>query len=180
MAVPLIDIDYYRRSPYGIKGGDNMPAETIEEVIAEASDYVRDYLDRDISITTYTERIVGKARFKMLLDNMPIVSLTDVSYTGIASDMGTHSLAGFLIYADAGIIEWIDKRFNFRSDRLYTVQYTAGYATVPGPIKRATALQTMQLMKPAYGGAGPEVDVVPFADELIVSLLEKYRRKRLS
>jgi hypothetical protein len=61
------------------------------------------------------------------------------------------------------------------------VSYTAGYETVPNPIKRAVALQTVQLLRPMYGG--PQLDtpeIVPFADEMIVNLLERYRRKRLS
>ena len=52
---------------------------------------------------------------------------------------------------------------------------------MPGPIQRATALQTVQLLRPAYGGpTDTGGEIVPFADELIVSLLEKYRRKRIS
>lgn len=180
MAVPLIDIDYFRRAPYGLKGADNLPAEIVEEFIQEASDYVRDYLDHDVTVGTYAERKIGSGNFKLILDKMPIISLIDISYEGYESDVGTHPLSDFLIHKEAGIVEWANKRYYFRPDRIYVVQYTAGYVEVPGPIKRATALQTVQLMRPMYGGAGPEVEVVPFAEDLIVSLLERYRRKRLS
>lgn len=178
---PLIDTDYFNRSPLGLKGTD-IPAETLEEYIDEASQYVRDYLDRIITIAPFTERIVGSGRYSLILDEYPITALTDVSYAGYESDQGTHSTGDFLIHAEAGIIEWVNKRYNFRTDRIYVVQYTAGYAEVPGPIKRATALQTVQLLRPMYGGASPNPDaeVVPFSEELIISLLEKYRRKRLS
>lgn len=179
MATPLIDIDYFRRQPLGQKG-DQLSAEVVEEYIDEASQYVRDYLDRDINLTTYTERIVGSGRYTLILGQYPIVELLDVSYDGYESDVGIHSLSDFLIHRDAGILEWVNKRNYWQPRRVYTVQYTAGYVEIPGPIKRATALQTVQLLRPMYGGAGGEVEVVPFADELIISLLEKYRRKRLS
>lgn len=176
----LIDIDYIRRQPYGLKSFSSLSSEILEETIQEASEYVEDYLDRKILSSSWTERIVGSGRFTLILDQYPILSLTDVSYQGYESDNGTHATGDFLIHSESGIIEWVNKRYNFRTDRVYVVQYTAGYTEVPGPIKRATALQTIQLLRPMYGGAAPEVEVVPFADELIVSLLEKYRRKRIS
>lgn len=175
----LIDIDYLRRQPLGIKGFDNIPAEVVEEFISEASEYVEDYCDRNFTSTVYVERIVGSGRYTLILDQYPVLSVSDVSYEGY-SEQGTHSTLDFLIHSESGIIEWKDKRYNFRSDRIYKVTYNAGYTEVPGPVKRATALQVVQLMRPMYGGAASEVEVVPFADELIISLLEKYRRKRLS
>jgi hypothetical protein len=175
----LIDIDYFRRQPLGTK--DVLPTETVQEYIEEASQYVKDYLDREIELANYTERIVGSGGYSLILDETPVTNLIDVSYVGYESDMGTHSTGDFILHSGAGIIEWVNKRYNFRTDRVYIVQYEAGYATIPGPIKRATALQTVQLMRPMYGGVQVETpDVVPFAEELIVSLLEKYRRKRLS
>jgi hypothetical protein len=177
----LIDIDYFRRQPLGWKGAANIQADILEEAIAEASTYVEDYLDRKILITSYVQRIVGNRRYVLILDNYPIASLTGVSYTQVTGEVGTHSLLDFLVHNEEGMIEMIDKRNVFRGDRVYTVSYTAGYATVPGPIKRAVALQTVQLLRPMYGGPSPDApEVVPFADELIISLLEKYRRKRLS
>ncbi len=175
----LIDIDYFRRQPLGIK--DNLQAEVVQEYIDEAEQFVKDYLDRELELQTYTERIVGTGRYTLLLDETPVTDLIDVSYTGYESDMGTHSTGDFLLHSGAGILEWVNKRYNFRTDRIYIVQYEAGYEVIPGPIKRATALQTVQLMRPMYGGPQQDTpEIVPFADELIVSLLEKYRRKRIS
>lgn len=176
----LIDIDYFRQMPLGQKALDQLPAEVIQEYIQTASDYVEDYLDHKIQLHTVTERIVGKREFTLILDEYPIVALLDVSYDGYSGDVGTHATSDFLIHSEAGVIEWINKNYNFRGDRIYTVQYTAGYATVPTPIKLATALQTVQLTRPMYGGVSEEPTGVPFADETIVSLLERYRRKRLS
>jgi hypothetical protein len=177
----LIDIDYFRRQPLGAKAISNLSSEVLEETIQEASDYVEDYLDRKILEATYIERIVGQRDWVLMLDNYPITELTDVSYDGLAGDVGTHSTGDFLIHSDAGFIEWINKMYNFRGDRVYTVTYKAGYTEVPSPIRRAVALQTVQLLRPMYGGQTDSAqEIVPFADELITSLLEKYRRKRIS
>jgi hypothetical protein len=176
----LIDIDYFRRQPLGLKGAQDLPAETLQEYIDEASDYVEDYLDIKVLEHDYVERIVGPGGYTIILDAYPITDLVSVGYEGF-TESGLHLNSDFLVHADAGIIEWVNKANYFRSDRIYIVSYTAGYETVPNPIKRAVALQTVQLLRPMYGG--PQLDtpeIVPFADEMIVNLLERYRRKRLS
>lgn len=178
----LIDTDYFRAQPYGGKGLDTaLPDEVLTEAIQDASDYVEDYLDRKILEADYVERIVGNRRFTLILDNTPITALDEVSWVDSVGSPGTFDTSEFLVHAEAGIIEKINKLDWFRPDRVYIVEYSAGYATVPGPVKRAVALQTVQLLRPAYGGPTDTAgEIVPFADDLIVSLLERYRRKRLS
>lgn len=175
----LIDVDYLRRQPLGLKLVDSLNTDILEETIQEASDYIEDYLDRKVLSRSYVERVLGNRGYVIILDNYPITALTSISYDGMAGDVGTHAPSDFLVHSQEGMIEWINKMYNFRGDRVYTITYTAGYATVPGPIKRATALQTVQLLRPAFGGPTTD-EVFPYADELITGLLEKYRRKRLS
>lgn len=177
----LITTDYFRSLPLGQKAIDQLPLEDLQEFINTASDYVEDYLDRKIQIHTVIERKLGNREYVFILDDTPIQSLVSVSYDGYSGDVGIHSPADFLIHKEAGMIEWIDKSYVFRGDRVYTIEYTAGYPTVPNPVKFATALQTVQLLRPMYGGTQAESPTgTPFADEQIVSLLERYRRKRLS
>lgn len=178
----LIDIDYFRRQPLGSKAIADLQTDILQEAIDEASEYVEDYLDMKIQETEFVERIVGPREYVLILDNYPITELTDVSWEGITGDVGTHSLLDFIVHAKSGMIEIKDKLQYFRGDRVYVVSYSAGYTEVPGPVKRAVALQTVQILRPMYGGAqdSGSVDIVPFADEMIVNLLEKYRRKRLS
>jgi hypothetical protein len=176
----LIDIDYYTRQPFVSK--NNRPsAEVIQEAIDDASAYVEDYIDRKVLEREYIERIPGQRTYTILLDNYPITELSDVSWTDAFGNVGTHDLNDFLIHSEAGIIEYINKLYNFRGDRVYTFTYSAGYAEVPPAIKRATAYQTLQLLRPMRGGPLDNLpDVVPVADELITNLLERYRRKRIS
>lgn len=174
----LIDIDYFRRQPYG-KALDNLSSEILEESIQEASDYVEDYLDRSIVVRPYTERIIGRRDRTIILDQYPITSLVGVDFQRASGEVGTFDLSEFLIHAESGMIEMINPLDYFRGDTLYIVSYTAGYATVPGPIKRATALQTIQLLRPMYGDAMTELPEL-VSEDLIVNLLEKYRRKRIA
>lgn len=181
----LIDVDYFRKQPLGSKALANISTEVVEEFIEEASAYVEDYLDRKIPVTSYVERIVGPGVYTLILGQMPIVALSSVSWDGyVLGDVGTHSPTDFLIHSGAGMIEWINKMYVWRTDRVYTIQYTAGYAVIPPPIRRATMLQTIQLMRPVYGGVVLPIadlnEVLPFAEETIVNLLDKYKRNRIS
>ncbi len=174
----LIDIDYFRRQPYG-KALDNLSAEVTEEAISDASDYVEDYLDRSISLRTYTERIIGRRDWTILLNQYPITSLVSVSFERANGEVGTFDTSAFLVHAESGIIEMINKADYFRGDTMYVITYTAGYAEIPGPIKRAVALQTIQLLRPMYSDAMAELPEL-VSEDLIVNLLEKYRRKRIA
>ena len=178
----LIDIDYFRRQPIGGKAITSLQTDILQEAIDEASEYVEDYLDMKIAATAWVQRIVGPREYILILDNYPVISVTDVSWQDALGNVGTHSLLDFIIHSKSGMLEIKDKTQYFRGDRVYIVSYSAGYTVIPGPIKRAVALQTVQILRPMYGGpqdAG-SVDVIPFADEMITNLLEKYRRKRLS
>jgi hypothetical protein len=177
----LIDTDYFRSLPLGQKAVEQLPIENLAEFIQTASDYIEDYLDQKIQLHTTIERKLGNREYVMILDDYPIQSLVNVGFDGYTGDVGTHATSDFLIHSASGMIEWIDKMYVFRGDRVYTIEYTAGYDEVPSPIKMATALQTVQLLRPMYGGTQSDSPVgTPFADEQIVSLLERYRRKRLS
>lgn len=178
----LIDIDYFRRQPIGAKSLVNLQADILQEVLDTASDYVEDYLDKKIKETAWIERIPGNREYTLILDNYPITALTSVTYEEVTGTVGAHSPTDFLVHAEAGIIELKNKLQVFRGDRLYVVSYSAGYSVVPNPVKLAVALQAVQLLRPMYGGPqdASSVDVVPFADEMIVNLLERYRRKRIS
>ncbi len=174
----LIDIDYFRRQPYG-KALDNIPSEVLDEAINDASQYIEDYLDRDIALATHTERVIGRRDWTIILNHYPITGLVSVSFERAYGDVGTFDNSAFLIHAEAGIIEMIDKHDWFREDTMYIITYTAGYATIPGPLKRATVLQAVQLLRPMYGDA---METLPelVSEDLIVNLLEKYRRKRIA
>jgi hypothetical protein len=154
----------------------------IQEKIDTATEHIEDYLDRKIASAYYTERVPGTNRYTLMLEQYPINSLIAVSSRDIVENSQSYSTSDFLIHNNAGIIEWVDKYRNaFFKDRIWVVQYAAGYATIPGPVKHATALQTIELLQPLFrGGANfVEMDLIDGINEQIVDLLEKYKRKRI-
>jgi hypothetical protein len=154
----------------------------IQKVLDYATQNIKDYLDRDIELTEYVERIfVSKPEPKLILNQYPVTELTSISSTDLYGNIITYSLPSFFS-GENGIIEWIDKTRNgFYPTYVYTVSYTAGYATIPGPIKHATALQAISMLEPMFRGGTnfAQIDLVEGTEEIIVDMLEKYRRKRI-
>lgn len=155
----------------------------VQKVIDYASQRIKDYLEKDIEPATYIERIRTRNRDSLMLNHYPIISLDDVSATDAYGYTRTYSSGDFIIDSGAGIIEWLDKyRNTFLETYLWTVEYTAGYSEIPGPIKHATALQAVQMLQPLFrsGTNFAQVELITEMDEQIVDLLERYRRQRIA
>lgn len=161
---------------------DGAGAYQIAATIATATQHVQNYLERDIESTTYVERIVGRNRDRLMLNNYPVQSITSVTSTDVYGNETSYGADYFLVNAGSGIIEWVDKfRYTFFPNYIWTVQYTAGYDVIPDTIKHATALQTVNLLQPIFRGGQnfQQVDIVEQLDEQTVDLLERYRRVRI-
>ena len=154
----------------------------IDVVLNYASQHVEDYLERKIEEAEYIERIQGRNRGTLMLNNYPVISIDGVSSTDVYGYTRTYDANAFLMDGDAGIIEWLDKyRNTFVKGYLWTIEYTAGYAAVPGPIKHATALVAVQMLQPLFRGGTnfTQVDLLDESNETIVDMLERYRRQRI-
>ena len=151
-------------------------------VTAYATQHVEDYLDRNIMSQQYTQRIRGNGRSRLVLDQYPVTQLVTLTSTDMTGYIESKSVSDLLINAGSGIIEWIDQTRNaFYKGYIWTVTYKAGYTTVPGPIKHATALQAVAMLQPLFRGGVDfqEIDLIDSIDESIVDMLEKYKRKRI-
>lgn len=156
--------------------------EQLVAVTAYATQYVEDYLDRNIMSQQYTQRLRGNNRGTLVLDQYPVTSLVSLTSTDLTGYVTTVSTADILINSGSGIIEWIDRTRNaFYKNLIWTVTYVAGFTEVPGPIKHATALQAVEMLQPLFRGGVDfqEVDLIEQLDESIVEMLEKYKRKRI-
>jgi hypothetical protein len=154
----------------------------LEAVTAYATQYIEDYLDRSILSQNYIQRIRGTNRGSLVLDQYPVTAISAITSSDSTGYVETHSTTDFLINSGSGIIEWVDRSRNaFYKSRIYTVSYTAGYTSVPGPIKHATALQAVEMLQPLFRGGTDftEVELIESIDEAIVDMLEKYKRKRI-
>jgi hypothetical protein len=168
--------------PVTDKQWEKIRYDQLDAVTAYATEHIEDYLDRHILAAEYTERIVGTGRYTLLLDQYPIISLTTVTANDMSETVETYSTTDFLIHSGAGIIEFVDKtRYAFYKSRVWVVKYRAGYSSVPGPIKHATALQAVSMLQPLFRGGVDfaEIDLISEINEQIVDMLERYKRKRI-
>lgn len=184
MPTPFITPEELKRYPLPVtdKQWIKVEPEQLVAVTAYASQYIEDYLDRNILSQQYTQRIRGTDRGSLVLDQYPVTSLVAVTSTDLTGYVEARSTSDFLVNSGAGIIEWVDKTRNkFYKNLIWTVTYVAGYTTVPGPIKHATALQAIEMLQPLFRGGVDftEVELIDSMDEAIVDMLEKYKRKRI-
>lgn len=169
--------------PVSSKQWENIGDDKIDTVIGYASDHLEDYLDREIGIATYSQRTrAGSGTSKQLLGLYPFVTLNTVTSYDNKGTATVWDNALFYVNPDSAIIEWLDRsRYAFTKSSIWVFNYDAGYATVPGPIKHATALQTIKQLQPIFRGGSnfAEVELIDELDEQIVEQLETYKRRRI-
>jgi hypothetical protein len=168
--------------PVTDKQWDKVTDEHLSSVTAYATTHIEDYLDRTIMDTLHTQRLVGNDRYTLLLEHYPVISLESVSAYDLYENQVGYDVSDFIVHAGSGIIEWVNKSRNiFSKYRVWEVRYSAGYTTVPGPIKHATALQCVEMLQPLFRGGSNfvEVELINDLNEQIVDMLEKYKRKRM-
>lgn len=181
----IIDVDYLKKMPLPVKDAqwDKIDEGFLDEIVDAAGDFLEDYLDRKIALTRYVERIPGRNSATLILQHYPIVALHSVTELDEIEIGSAYSVGGFVIHSDAGMLEWADKYSRwFSRTRVYAVDYDAGYATIPTPLKLATAYQAYEMLQPMLRGSRDmtPVDFVPGTSEKFVELTEKYRRKRIA
>ena len=100
-------------------------------LITSASDFIQQYLSRNIPVTAYTnERYNGNGGQRLMLRNWPIVSVSSVTCT---------SQTGTVLWSYGSSYFWFDDRSAYlntsdvftRGKGNITVSYSAGYAVVP-------------------------------------------------
>lgn len=189
----LIDATYFNANmiQLGVKENFAPKDAVLDTLIAEASEWVQNYLKRRIESGEVVELIRGNDRNRLTLDEYPVTAVASAYYEDDAGYSGAVDLTGVRTLAE-GILEfkkpWALDMTNFggtagpwRSHRLYTITYTAGYVSIPAVIKRATALKVVDLFTPQYQGARDQrsIDFASKGEEMIVDLLEPYRRQRI-
>ena len=180
--VAFVDIAYVKSLPSGARERQFPVDERLQEIIEVASEFIERYLERHIAVATITERKWGGGWQRMILEEMPIITLNSVTEISLTGGTTMIDPSSFVLHRDAGMIEWANLLTkHFRSDRVYLVNYTAGYATIPAPIRHATALQVHKLLYEGFAGRIVEPEgLIDIYDEKIAELLEPYRRKRIA
>lgn len=178
----LIDREYFEKLPLGLTKQMQPYMESIDMFLQTASEQVEAYCERKFELQTHVEQIWGTGRNKIIVDQYPLAGVTSIVYDDNYG--GNWAVdANYVRFHPSGVIEWKFplNQGPWRTDRIYTITYTAGFDPVPAPVKHATALWATELMRPNFAGPQPErpAELVPFTTEQIGELLENYRRRRI-
>lgn len=181
MARRYITADEFKARPLGISMRQYTD-EMLTDYIEVATAAVEDLCERVFEEAEYTERLRGDGTTTMRLANYPIAAIDSITATAIGEETVETIDTDDLIRTDlndaAGILELASSAWS--PGTIYEVTYTAGYDTVPGPVRHATAVWVSELLKPDYAGPTMEVpEIVPFSTQQIVELLTPYKRRRI-
>lgn len=178
----LITAEYIQEqmATLGLKQAFAPSAYALETLITEASDWVENYCDRKFSSTSAYTVEYGSGRNRFILDEFPVTAVHDVSWVDESGQTGTVD-PSLLRTLQGGIIEFKNPIHGpWYTGRYYTVHYQTGYVPVPSNVQRATALKVANLVQPQYQGPQDrEIFMVSNIDQMIVDLLEPYRRERI-
>lgn len=181
MAIITPDFFNTHMEQLGLKASFSPKAEQLDELIIEASEWVENYLRRKVEQGPVVEVLRGRGYNRLMLDHWPVTAVASIAYEDDSGASGTVDPADVRVHQN-GILEFktLSSGPWYRS-RTYTVTYTAGLNPVPSNIKKATALKVVDLFSPQYQGPreARAVEMVTKAEEMIVDLLEPYRRDRL-
>ena len=149
-------------------------------VIERASEHLEDFMDRKVLTGNYVDRLRGKGLSRQLLTHYPVTQLNVVTAYSPTNAAFDYNVSNFIVDESAGIIEWANRyRYNFYTDMVWMIDYNAGFTSVPGPIKHATALQTVKMLQPLFRGGTTfvETELIAEIDEQVVELLDPYMRR---
>jgi hypothetical protein len=130
-----------------------LPQQEQADLIADASEAVRNYVRRPLLERTYVETYDGTGLGRIRLRKLPVTAIGGVVVNGEALDNATGD--GWSFDRETGELRRGDGRDDVRFAPWFPkgrgnieVTYSAGYQQVPGPVKRATIL-TMRWLREA-------------------------------
>jgi hypothetical protein len=117
-------------------------------IIEAASQSIEAYCRRAFAVTSYTETIDGTNKPRLWLTNRPVVSITSVTLDG-----STLSASDYHVETGTGCLWRGAREYGYPDHRMswpigvgnVVVVYSAGYSTIPAPVKRAAVVQCKYL-----------------------------------
>ncbi len=138
-------------------GFGSIDADEQAALISDASRAIEDYCRRSFGQATVTESYSGGNRGRIWLRNRPVVSVASVTIGGAeytnadGGDWIVVAETGELVRGSGDCDPQFAPWFPAGTSNI-TVEYTHGYSTVPGPVKRACILAIRQLADLAKSG----------------------------
>jgi hypothetical protein len=176
-----ITLDEFKALPLGLKDSifEKIGDPAIQTFINTATTQVDNYCNRQLASAAVEQEMAGTGAQYVILREYPMTALASVTWEDELGQTGTEDVTK-LRFTSSGIVSWKNPLYGpFLTSRYYTFTYTAGYTTIPGPIKQATALWVTELLQPTFnqGQQGKATGLVELSSEQIGELLEEYRRK---
>lgn len=158
----------------------------LDEYLQIATANVEAYTERVFDSIQYTEKFRGDGSLTFLGYQYPLTAIASITQVTISEGTSTTADLTKLVRTDQNdSIARIELSGNdsgissFRADCVYTLVYTAGYATVPPVVKHATGLWCAELLRADYGATQQSPEIVPMTSQQIVELLNPIRRRRI-
>lgn len=95
----------------------------LNDMIDQASAIITSFCGRPFAVETYQETVVGEDSVHLILGHRPIVSVTSVA-----------PVIDFEVWKEAGMLYRVN---GWRQGQIFTIEYVAGYTTIPHDIERA-------------------------------------------
>jgi len=157
------------------------------------------YMGRTILQATYTEYYDGDGKTKLLLNQWPIISVTELNMDNSRLFLTATQIqpSDYVIWNNVGYLELLKPldylsgietaygRFFIHGQQNIKVTYAAGYATVPDDVEQASIIHVAYLYNKAgseghismsLGGLAKSYDRRAIPDE-VAMYLEPYRRR---
>lgn len=157
----------------------------LDEYLQIATANVEAYTERIFLSQQYTEKFQGDGTLTYLAEQYPLTAISSLTQTVISDGSVTNGDPSKLVRTDRNDsisrieLTGTDSVTSFRGDAIFTLIYTAGFATVPGVVKHATGLWCAELLRGDYGNTDRAPQVVPMTSQQIVELLNPIRRRRI-
>lgn len=135
---PLADLANLAARNIAVPGGFDA-----SELLASASDAIRDAAGCPITRATSTVPLPGTGTLTLDLPGVPIVSVASVSLDGVL-------LTDWKLRASSSLHRWC----GWCVDETYQVTYTHGLVTIPGDIVELTCSMVAMALNGAGGGYG--------------------------
>jgi hypothetical protein len=150
----------FLNSPFGfdfnpVSGSMFETEQNLDDFLDSISGIIDLFCGRSFSTGTYQEEKDSLNGNSIFVDNIPLVSVSSISYQTIGGTSGAIDSTYYHAFSKEGRVKFIDK---LNPNLIYTVNYTAGYSTIPSDIKTATMMLAASYAKSIENGTVGSVD----------------------